>query len=421
MEKEKYLATRETLLNESEQLTNEGKIEDAKSKVKEVEALDNQWEESKLLNANVEALRDKTKGIDMENASVNPQAARMVDSMSMDGVQSDAKTDEKKLYENAWAKTMQGKPLDSSEQKIYNKINAEFSNAYTHDTNNTSVLIPETVVAGIWKRATEMYPFLADVKKFNVRGTLTIKKHSGISAGDAAFYAEGTATEDEQNTFAELTLSGCELAKAITITWKLRSMAVEEFIPFIQNELAERIGVALGNAVVKGKGPTATPREPEGVETALLAESGKPQVVEYDPEATTPIPLSYTMFTAAIGKIHSSYLSNAAIYASNATIWNQLANLVDGQGRPLFIPDVTAGGVGRMFGMVVKPDAGVTDGSIIIGNPLQGYVMNTNEPMSVATEEHVKARTVDYAAYTIVDGGVLDTKAFALIRNKPAA
>jgi len=421
MEKEKYLATRETLLNESEQLTNEGKIEDAKAKVKEVEALDNQWEESKLLNANVEALRDKTKGIDMENASVNPRAARMVDSMSMDGVQSDAKTDEKKLYENAWAKTMQGKPLDSSEQKIYNKINAEFSNAYTHDTNNTSVLIPETVVAGIWKRATEMYPFLADVKKFNVRGTLTIKKHSGIAAGDAAFYAEGTATADEQNTFAELTLSGCELAKAITITWKLRSMAVEEFIPFIQNELAERIGVALGNAVVKGKGPTATPREPEGVETALLAESGKPQVVEYDPEATTPIPLSYTMFTAAIGKIHSSYLSNAAIYASNATIWNQLANLVDGQGRPLFIPDVTAGGVGRMFGMVVKPDAGVTDGSIIIGNPLQGYVMNTNEPMSVATEEHVKARTVDYAAYTIVDGGVLDTKAFALIRNKPAA
>lgn len=421
MEKEKYLATRETLLNESEQLTNDGKIEDAKAKVKEVETLDNQWEESKLLNANVEALRDKTKGIDMENASVNPQAARMVDSMVMDSVQNDAKADEKKLYENAWAKTMQGKTLESNEKKIFDKVNAEFSNAYTHDTNNTSVLIPETVVAGIWKRATEMYPLLADVKKFNVRGTLTIKKHSGIAAGDAAFYAEGTATADEQNTFAELTLSGCELSKAITITWKLRSMAVEEFIPFIQNELAERIGVALGTAVVKGKGPTATPREPEGVETALLAEAGKPQVVEYDPEATTPIPLSYTMFTAAIGKIHSSYLATAAIYASNATIWNQLANLVDGQGRPLFIPDVTAGGVGRMFGMVVKPDAGVTDGSIIIGNPLQGYVMNTNEPMSVATEEHVKIRTVDYAAYTIVDGGVLDTKAFALIRNKPAA
>ena len=67
-----------------------------------------------------------------------------------------------------------------------------------------------------------------------------------------------------------------------------------------------------------------------------------------------------------------------------------------------------------MFGMVVKADAGVTADSVIIGNPGRGYVMNTNEPMSLATEEHVKARTVDYAAYTIVDGAPLDNKAFAL-------
>jgi HK97 family phage major capsid protein len=109
------------------------------------------------------------------------------------------------------------------------------------------------------------------------------------------------------------------------------------------------------------------------------------------------------------------------MYANNTTIWTQIATLKDGNGRPYFISDVTSGGVGRMFGFVVKPDAGVTDGSIIIGNMNMGYIMNTNEPMSVATEEHVKARTVDYAAYTIVDGGVLDTKAFALIRNTPAA
>jgi len=41
--------------------------------------------------------------------------------------------------------------------------------------------------------------------------------------------------------------------------------------------------------------------------------------------------------------------------------------------------------------------------------------------MSVATEEHVKARTTDYAAYTVVDGDVMDEKAFALIRNTPNA
>ena len=164
---------------------------------------------------------------------------------------------------------------------------------------------------------------LADVKKFNVKGTLTINKHTAIAAGDAAWYDEATATADEQNTFAQLSLTGCELAKAITVTWKLRSMATEEFIPYIISELGERVGVALGTAIAVGKGKPGESdtfkAEPLGIETALLAESNTPQVVSYDPEASTPDPLTYEDFTSAIGKIHSSYLSGCAIYANNKT------------------------------------------------------------------------------------------------------
>jgi len=420
MNKEKYLEMRNALMSEIEGLITEGNIEESNAKMEEVKTLDNQWEEIKLANANLNALKDNAKVTSLENKSINPGEVIVVENIIENKV-----VDEKKQYENAWAKVMQGKSLESKEQDLFDKVNTEFSNAYTHSTGNTAVLIPETVVAGIWKRAEEMYPLLTDVKKFNVSGTLTMKKHTGISAGDAAFYDEATATADEENVFGEISLTGCELAKAITVTWKLRSMATEDFIPFMINELGERVGVTLGKSIAVGKGKpgesdTFKP-EPQGIETALLAESQTPQVVSYDPEATTADPLAYEDFTLAISKIHSSYLSGSAIYASNSTIWTKLANLVDGQGRPLFIPDVTSGGVGRMFGMVVKADAGVTADSIIIGNPSAGYIFNTNEPMSVATEEHVKARTVDYAAYTIVDGAVLDTKAFALIRNTPAA
>lgn len=415
MNKEKYLEQRKALLDEAEALINEGKVEESTAKMKEVETLDNKWEETKLANANMNALKDKTIVTDLENKSVKVEGEKIVDGII------ETKLDDKKAYELAWAKTMQGKSLEKSEQEIFDKVNADFSNAYTHDTGNTAVLIPETVVAGIWSRATEGYPLLADAKKFNVKGTLTINKHTAIAAGDAAWYDEATATADEQNTFAQLTLTGCELAKAITVTWKLRSMATEEFIPYIINELGERVGVALGTAISQGKGKPGKndefKAEPLGIETALLAEANTPQVVTYNPAASTPDPLAYEDFTAAIGKIHSSYLSGAAIYANNKTIWGQLANLTDTTGRALFIPDLTSGGVGRMFGFVVKADAGVTDDSVIIGNPNAGYVFNTNEPMSIATEEHVKARTVDYAAYTIVDGGLLDTKAFALIKK----
>lgn len=415
MSKKQYLEQRNALMAEIENLINEGKIEEANAKMKEVEDLDNKWEEITKANANMNALKDKAKITDIEGKSIDIKGAKVVDDITKV-----IKDDDAKIYENAWAKYIQGKKLDAKEQEIFDRVNAEFNNTYTHATSNTSILIPETVVAGIWKRAAEMYPLLGDVRKFNVRGTLTLKKHTGIAAGDAKFYDEATTTEDEQNTFAEITLSGCELAKAITITWKLRSMAMEEFIPFIQNELAERIGAALGTAIARGAGPSSNPsnpREPEGIETALLAEAGTPQVVTYDDSASSTNKLTYDKITEAIAKIHSSYLNGASIYANNATIWTKLATLKDNEGRPLFIPDVTSGGVGRMFGMVVKPDAGVSAGSIIIGNAYEGYIMNTNEPMSIATEEHVKVRTVDYAAYTIVDGAVVDTKAFALLKK----
>lgn len=415
MFKEKYLKQRNALLKDIENLIAEGKTEDADVKMKEVEALDEKWENTKKATANLTALKGSTKVTDIENKSVTVEGGTVVDGIL------ENKVDDKKAYEMAWAKTMQGKSLEKGEQEIFDRVNAEFNNTYTHDTGNTATLIPENVVAGIWSRATEMYPLLADVKKFNVKGTLVINKHTAIAAGDAAWYDESTPTADEKNTFGQLTLTGCELAKAITVTWKLRSMATEEFIPYIINELGERVGVALGTAIAQGRGKPGEGQtfepEPLGIETALLAEDGTPQVVTYNPGAVTPDPLAYEDFTAAIGKIHSSYLAGTAIYANNATIWGQLANLTDSTGRPLFIPDLTSGGVGRMWGFAVKADAGVSNDTVIIGNPNKGYVLNTNEPMSVATEEHVKARTVDYAAYTIVDGGLLDNKAFALIKK----
>src|SRR5690606_1794705 len=117
----------------------------------------------------------------------------------------------------------------------------------------------------------------------------------------------------------------------------------------------------------------------------------KPQIVEY-------AELAYEDITNAISKIHSSLLGGVAIYVNNTTIWNVLANLKDGQGRPLFIPDVTSGGVGRMFGFTVKADGSLKDGEVLFGNANKGYILNTNEPMKMVTQDHAKSRETDYVA-----------------------
>lgn len=319
---------------------------------------------------------------------------------------------EREEYRNAWAKDMMGFALSNEEREFMNRVNDEYR-AFTHTTENTAILVPKTVTDGIWTRAEEESSLWTDVRKLRVRGELTLLK--GDSSADAKWYDELDTVDTDQLGFGELNLRGNELAKAVQVSWKLKKMAVAEFENYIIEEIGLRMGTALGKAVYSGQGqPGATDTfkpEPLGISTALEAEAGTPQIVEY---TTAPV---YTDLTAAMGKLLSSYANGATIYASNTTIWNTLANLRDANDRPYFVPDVTAEGVGRIFGRVVKPDAAIPVGEILIGNLQRGYVANINEDITMYREDHVRQRLTDYMGYAIVDGGPRDEKAFVIIRE----
>lgn len=407
MNKTEYLNKRNELLTAAQDFVNEGKLEDAKNKRMEIENLDKEFEAFATEQANLSALKDNKVVANLSNIT-----EPIVNATVVENSQLPKELDNDSIYENAFAKTLLGRELTNDETTVLNAVNLDFQNAFTHDTGNTGILIPETVAAGIWKRAEEDYPLYGDARKYQIKGLFTIKKHEAIKSGDAAFYDEDTPTADEENEFGELKLSGHELAKSITVSWKLRSMAVPEFLAYIQQELGERVGVALGTCAYVGTGV----KQIKGVKTVLASEAGKPQIVEYENAG-----VKYTDITKAISKMHSSYSKKANIYVNNETLWNVLANVLDGTGRPLFVPDPTGAIAGRILGKPVKEDAGISDGDILFGSPIDGYVVNVNEPLSLADETHVKTRKIDYAAYAIVDGDVLDTKAFAILTKKTGA
>jgi HK97 family phage major capsid protein len=410
MNKKEYLAKRKTLLDEAEKLLNEGKLEEFKAKEKEIKDLDEQFEAFAKAQANMNALKDKTV-VDVA-----------VDMTTQDnGVVASTKPievkDEKQVYLNAWAKEMMGQPLSEKEKVVFDKFNADIRNA-AQTAATHAVIIPETVREGIWREAGELYPILSDVRMTFVPGDLTIIKETN-AGNDAEWYDEETEVADSDFGFGELNLTGCELAKSIPISWKLRKMSIDAFIPYIQTLLAEKMGAALAKAIVSGLGKPGTgdtfKPQPKGIVTALVAEQGTPQIIEYDDTDD----LDYDKLAKAMGLIKSTYKNGAAIYATSTTIWNKLALIKDNQGRPLFIPDVTTdGGVGRIFGLPVKEEDSVADDAILFGNVARGYVMNVNENMTIYTEDHVKQRYTDYMSYAIVDGDVLTTKAFAYIRKK---
>ena len=397
MNKEKYLEMRAAMLDEAQNLINAGKIEEAATKRKEIEKLDADFEEASKEQANLDALNNEGEAVtDMKNLSVEEGGLKAVEKIERKNPVN---------YEDVFAKVALQRDLNEDEVNLFNQMNPE--NVYTHNTTNTEIVIPETVIGGIIDTMKELHPILADVVATRIKGTVKYVKRTGIPAGDADYYDEATPTADEENKFGELTLNGKELSKAVTVTWKLQAMAVADFIPFIQRELGERMGVAKAKAFVKGKGDA---KYPQGVVTAIEAEESTPQKVSYKADG-----LTYKDITAAMAKIKSGYVSGAKIYANNATVWGTLANLMDGQGRPLFIPDVTVGGVGRIFGIPVMEEDAMGDGEILIGNMAAGYKENISEPMKLVTENHAKARTTDFVGYEVHDAGVIDEKAFAYL------
>lgn len=396
MNKEKYLEMRAAMLDEAQNLINEGKIEDAAAKREEIEKLDADFEQASKEQANLDALnKENDKVSDMTNLSVNEGGLNTVDKTEIKNALN---------YEEVFAKVALQRDLTNEEVNLFNEMNPE--NVYTHNTTNTEILIPETVIGGIIDEMKEIHPILADVNATRIKGQVKYVKRTAIPAGDADYYDEATATADEENTFGELVLNGKELSKAVTVTWKLQAMAVADFIPFITRELAERMGAAKAKAFVRGKGD----KYPQGVITAIEAQDSTPQKVAYKADG-----LTYKDITAAMSKIRSGYVSGSKIYANNATVWGTLANILDGQNRPLFIPDVTAGGVGRIFGIPVVEEDAMNDGEILIGNMGAGYKENVSESMKLVTEQHAKKRETDFVGYEVHDGGVIDEKAFAYL------
>lgn len=403
-----YETMRKNLLDEAQSLIDAGKPDEATAKMEEIETLDGKWDAICAAQANARALEGAARKQNISNPGITPVANEVIDQTETGkGSLVNQELYKSEEYKTAWTKSMMGQKLTSAEAETY-----RLANEYTHTTENTGAVIPESVADRIWSEVEDMYPYFADITKTYVKGTLKLVQSD--TSSDAAWYDEATATEDGKEIFKTYQLTGCELSRAITVSWKLRDMAMNDFLNYIQRRLAERMGKALGYGVTNGKGKPGTDdtfkEEPLGVVTALLADGA--QVVNYTEGA-----MAYNDIIAARAKIKSGYANGLAIYANANTIWTGLANVKDDNGRPIFVADPSAGGVYKVLGLTVKEDASMSDGDVLISNAAAGYQANINKQVEVTKEEHVKARETDYCAYAIADGAPLTVNAHALLTS----
>ena len=289
-------------------------------------------------------------------------------------------------YRSAWAKKVMGLSEDKftadEKRALGDAVTTTAttfveSDASTQGINNGGLFIPTTVRSELMELISKQSPIFNDVRKLQVSGNIDLPYL--FASDDANWYTELTDTVNEGMEFKNMQLTGWELAKDIVITWKLEEMAVESFISFILEELANKMGKALINAVIYGDGNN----KPTGVTNGL-----------------TPV----TTGSNAIERMINTYKSlsedakiGAKVYISNE-VNMAIVSYKDGNNNYPFLA-----GVPSISGFTVEVDPYLQNSDIVAGN-MRNYILNEVTAPRVEKERTVKGRRTTYGGYAIYDG-----------------
>jgi len=265
--------------------------------------------------------------------------------------------------------------------------------------------IPTTLANQILNLMAQNHPILTDVQVMHVRGNFTINVHTGITSGDAAVVPDGGTVPTEENSFVTVSLAGYTYAKRVDIPYAMRAMAIPAFEDYLVSELAQRLGAVVASDMVN--------QSDSGKIQGIL-----PFVTDEKPEnnLTYATSISYADMTALMAAI-SGVVGTSVIYVNEKTYWMQLANIVDGNKRPLFITDPVTGAVNSTFGVPVKIESAIPDGVVLAGKPRTGYILNYNQDITVVSGENVTHLRTEVVGYLIADGTPTVADAWATLKK----
>ena len=372
------LETRRAEIESINAETYEGDIEELRKEMDTIEARKAELEEMEARKKNAELL---------QNHEVTPQKTDKPEERRNDMFALDSKE-----YRTAWCKEMLGMALTDEERT-----------AFVHTTGTTSgqtagYTIPTTLLNKIWDLIEGKHAILGDITIYRTGTILEVAKRTAIAAGDAATVSEGAApSDDENNTFAKVTLSGKDFAKTVEISYALGIMSIDGFEQFIVNEIADRLGAALAADIITQIG---TDYYSTGNDLDV-ATSGK---------------VVWTDIAGALAVLKN--VNGITVYASQATIYKYIVGMVDSTGRPLFQHDANEKIRGYLAGFPVKVEDAIADNLIWLGDPKQ-VVGNMVQDIMVESDKDIKKHVNIFSGYARFQCSLLAPKAFAKLDVTP--
>jgi len=406
MNKKEYLEKRQGLINEAEKLINNGKIEEANAKMEEVKKLDNQWEEIAKAQANLNALNDSNKGLDITNLAGDKGVdGVVVDTLDKSAIATDIDVYDSVEYRKAFMNNViKGTPIP---EKFVN------ADANTKTTDVGSV-IPTTVLEKIVEKLEATGMILPLVTRTSYKGGLAIPTSSVKPV--ATWVAEGAGSDKQKKPTGQIVFSYYKLRCAVSLSFETSVVTLGVFETTLINNIAEAMTKALEQAIITGSGegqPTGilTETAPEGQNIEIAADAD----VDYETliNAEAALPLAY---------------ESEAVWCMTKKTFMKFIGMTDQNGQP--IARVNYGVAGRPERTLLGRTVVLNDYMTSLGAPIEDdtvvaflfnfkdYVLNTNYNITVKRYEDNDTDDQVTKALMLVDGKVVDKNSLVTITKK---
>ena len=307
-----------------------------------------------------------------------------------------------KEYRSAFFKNLMGKELDPFEKRAMNKALDMETRAGDYSTSsNTAVVLPTSTLNEIISKARKEGGLLAHVRMFNMPTKISVPV---ATPGDnAAWNTEGAEVNSTAPTMVMVSFDGYEIIKVFSISAKVKNMSINAFESYLVDELTKCVLGTIENAIVNGTGEG----QGKGLETITWGATNQ----------VTTTALSFGDITKALGLLKRGYGVGAKFALNNATLYNSVYGLMDGNKRPIFVENSQADTVGKILSKDVVIDDNIPNGVIYLGD-FNYYGVNLANGVAVesSTQSSFRSGKIEYRGMAVADCKPLVDEAFIKIK-----
>ena len=280
-------------------------------------------------------------------------------------------------YRDLWLRNLQG------------NLNEEEKRAYTSGNTNA---VPTIVSDKFFEKMKKLAPMLSEITLLRVAGAIKFVAEGTRNTADSK-HTENSANSPAADTTVAVTLGGFEFLKIVQISRTAKLMSIDAFEGWLVNMLAGDIARAIDDYIIND------------ASNGIAALTWTTSTNQYVAETYT-----YGKICDLIALLPAAYDAEAKFLVNKKTLYGNIAQIVDSNGNPIFVPDTVSGVGGRLMGYPVVVDDYVTSANdaLYLGK-WTDVVGNLSEDIHVDADE-----SAGFTANSIMYRGV------AVFDSKPA-